>query len=742
MLRRLARTVFAEGLSRTGAADAIGRANGVHHAPLVLGYHRVVPDTAPANAPGVPSMSIRVSTLKRQIEEIARRFRFVTLDEMGRRIEAGTASGLAALTFDDGYVDFKEYAFPLLLQLGVPAALFVVTDLVERGGGFLHDRLFETLAHAFSVWGPARTGAFLRSRGFVNGAVPEDAFGATRFLLGSLDHGSLVQLCDAVSREVGEAPAAARSLTWDELRQMSRAGLIVGSHTRTHALLTRETEARLFEETLVSRRAIETELGLPVPHFAYPDGAFNQAAVKAVARAGYKYAYTGCDHTDARHPLLTLRRRVLWEGSTVGFSGGFSRAVFALQLNGVFDPMNRCSADHAVHAAVDEDLPRVAIVAPSLDLLGGQSIQADAIRDGLVTDGFRVRLVPVNPRFPRGLRWVRRIPVARTLLNEALYLWSLRHLRSVDVAHVFSASYWSFLLAPAPAMLVARLLGKRVILNYHSGEAADHLNQWGVLVHPWLSLAHDLVVPSEYLRRVFASHGYSARVIQNVVDTARFEFRARSPLTPRLLSTRNLEPGYRVDVVLDAFTRLKKVRPDASLVIAGSGSEEARLRRRAEGVGGVTFLGRVAPEEMPRVCASNDIFVNASEIDNQPLSLLEAFASGLPVVTTPAGGIAHMARDRDNALVVPTRDPDAIAAAILALLRDQSLATSITERAHLSAEEHSWSGVRRLWAEAYTGRDHPSSVSEAHPHPILRAETLARVTAKPAEPALGKERSC
>ena len=116
--------------------------------------------------------------------------------------------------------------------------------------------------------------------------------------------------------------------------------------------------------------------------------------------------------------------------------------------------------------------------------------------------------MPINPRFPAPLHGVRRYPGVRTLLNEALYVPSLACLRHVDVVHVFSASYWSFLLAPVPAMLAARSFGKRVILNYHSGEADDHLTHWGPLVHPWLRLVDDIVVPSAYLQDVFARHGY------------------------------------------------------------------------------------------------------------------------------------------------------------------------------------------------------------------------------------------
>src|SRR5262249_29093601 len=164
--------------------------------------------------------------------------------------------------------------------------------------------------------------------------------------------------------------------------------------------------------------------------------------------------------------------------------------------------------------------PRVAIVAPTLEILGGQGVQAGALLEHLRADGYEASLVPINPTFPAGLGWLRRLPYARTVANEMLYVPRLRRLRLADVVHAFIASYWSFLLAPMPAMLAARRYGKRVVLNYHSGEAPDHLARWGALVHPWLRLAHEIVVPSAYLSRVFLHHGYPARVVRNVVDVA------------------------------------------------------------------------------------------------------------------------------------------------------------------------------------------------------------------------------
>jgi len=200
---------------------------------------------------------------------------------------------------------------------------------------------------------------------------------------------------------------------------------------------------------------------------------------------------------------------------------------------------------------------------------------------------------------------------------------------------------------------------------------------------------------------IFDRHGYTVRVIRNVVDLSRFAYRERLPLRPALLSTRNLEPYYRVDVVLAAFRLVKAQIPEATLTVAGSGSEEGRLRRLAGE--GVRFVGPVAPAEMPRLCAEADIFVNASVVDNQPVSILEAFASGLPVVSTPTGDIGAMVQHRLTGTIVPPLEPAAMAEAVLDLLAHPERARDMVRRAHADTARFTWPAVRAEWAAVYAG---------------------------------------
>ncbi len=351
----------------------------------------------------------------------------------------------------------------------------------------------------------------------------------------------------------------------------------------------------------------------------------------------------------------------------------------------------------------DDRAVRVALVAAGADIIGGHSVQARLLREALEREGIEVLDVPINPPWPALLRPLRRVPLLRTAINEVVYACTLLRLRRADVVHVFSASYWSFLLAPVPTMLLGRALGKRVVLHYHSGEAADHLDRWGWLVHPWLKLPHEIVVCSEFQRRAFARHGHRARVIPNVIGLERFEFRTRWPLRPRFLSNRNLGRGYGVDTILQAFAEIRARRPDATLVVAGGGPEEARLKAlaAAQPGGGIEFVGQITNDRMPALLAACDVLLNASVIDNQPVSLIEAFAAGVVVVSTPAGAIPEMIEDRWSGLLVPTGSPHALAAAALSLLDQPGLAADMAARAHALADRFTWPSVRAGWWTVY-----------------------------------------
>lgn len=365
------------------------------------------------------------------------------------------------------------------------------------------------------------------------------------------------------------------------------------------------------------------------------------------------------------------------------------------------------SAENTEHMLIDRagTLQRIAVIAPGLDILGGQGIQASALMNALRREGLSIDFIPMNPQFPTGLRWLRKIPYLRTLLNQLLYRMSLKRIARADMVHLFSASYWSFLLAQVPAIKAGERYGKPIVLNYHSGEADDHLGNWGNRVHPWLERVHKIVVPSIYLKQVFAKYGYDAQVIPNIVHLEQFNYRLRTPLQPKILSVRNLEPIYRIDNTLAAFALIKEKYPAATLTVAGYGSMEASLKKlvRDKCLTGVHFIGRVEPANIASVYDTSDIFINSSVVDNQPVSILEAFAAGLPVVSTPTGDIAYMVKDMENGMLVPADQPEKIASAVGWLLENSHQAGMMTARARADVCQYTWPQVRTHWLNLYSG---------------------------------------
>jgi glycosyltransferase involved in cell wall biosynthesis len=272
-----------------------------------------------------------------------------------------------------------------------------------------------------------------------------------------------------------------------------------------------------------------------------------------------------------------------------------------------------------------------------------------------------------------------------------------------DVLQVFSASYYSYLLSAAPAILIGKLYGKRVILNYRSGEAEDHLQNWPLTTKPIMQLADRIIVPSGYLVDVFARFGLHAEIIANAVELERFCFRERTPLQPKFLCTRLFEPLYNIGNVIRAFHLVQQQYPDATLTLAGDGSQRAQLEQLALDLGArnVDFRGFVKFEDMPALYDAHDIYLMANDIDNMPATLLESNACGLAIASTDAGGIPYLVTHERTALLVRCGDYQALAQQALRLLANPPLAQQLTRNGLVNAQQYTWPAVRNQWLQLY-----------------------------------------
>ena len=283
---------------------------------LVLTYHRVLPEDHPARETEQPGMLVSPELLAMHFEVLRRHFTPVHLDDWLRASKAGKPppGRSVAITFDDGWRDNFDYAFPILKAAEMPATIFLVTDMVGSNYRFWPNRL----AHVLKYWRPEfRHGLDEKTRHrMVSLGIPLDLSDgeATPELIDSViarckaaDDAAMYALLDAIeSAAAGIAKSDPASLgdqddqddqrdllDWDEIRLMADSGLTrFGSHTRRHTRLRDDVDPHVIEdEVRGSRQILERQLRQTIPLFCYPNGDCSQRAYAAVT-AAYEGAVT------------------------------------------------------------------------------------------------------------------------------------------------------------------------------------------------------------------------------------------------------------------------------------------------------------------------------------------------------------------------------------------------------------------------------------------------------------------
>jgi glycosyltransferase involved in cell wall biosynthesis len=358
----------------------------------------------------------------------------------------------------------------------------------------------------------------------------------------------------------------------------------------------------------------------------------------------------------------------------------------------------------------------IGLVGPLPPPSGGMANQTQQLALLLRADGATVDIIQVNSAYRPA--WIANVKGLRAVFRLAPYLLQLwRAGGRVHVFHVMANSGWSWHLFAAPAIWIARLRGRPVVINYRGGEADAFLEKSVTWIRPSLKRADAVIVPSGYLEAVFAKYGFGTAIVPNIIDLERFSGRviAHDPAidghgnnsfaaAPRILVARNLEAIYDNATAIRAFAIVAKVHPNARLVIAGSGPLRNALEQLADELGiapAVTFTGRVDNVGMAELYRDADIMLNPSQVDNTPNSVLEALACGVAVISTNVGGVPFLVEDGKTALLVPPRAPQAMADAILRLLDEPALAVGLRDAGLRYVQQYTWQNVRPRLLDVY-----------------------------------------
>lgn len=301
----------------------------------IIGYHRVVANIEKAEENSIYGLVVSKKTFREHCRILKENFEVVSLEEATQFLESGEYSHLpkAVITFDDGYLDNYEEAFPVLREFNLPATIFLPTTMIGKDEPLSHDK------------------AFWLAKNAIEKALPlENIFLKAGLTSEKTEFSDALDLCDKIvylpteqrdiiiselenALSITEYPKEYRLLNWEQVSEMSRNGINFGNHTATHPVLPLENEQTFVREIFESKEILEEKLGKPVYSFAYPNGKYNQEVREQIIKAGYKFAVT----TDKRinksgEDLFILGRTCLCEESTRGVGGKFSSQVAKLRF--------------------------------------------------------------------------------------------------------------------------------------------------------------------------------------------------------------------------------------------------------------------------------------------------------------------------------------------------------------------------------------------------------------------------
>lgn len=280
--------------------------------------------------------------------------------------------------------------------------------------------------------------------------------------------------------------------------------------------------------------------------------------------------------------------------------------------------------------------------------------------------------------------------------------WRAR--RRYDVAQVDVFSGPAFRWAESVTWLLARM-GKPVVLVLRGGNLPEFGRRRSGRVGRLLRRAAIVVSPSEYLRRALGDHRGDIRVIPNAIELSQHHARERTAPAPRLVWVRAFHEIYNPVMAIEALSAVRRAGVDARLVMAGPDKGDGSLERaKAAAVAlslepHVTFEGRVPKDKIPSLLSGGDIFLNTANIDNAPVTVIEALASGLCVVSTDVGGMPDLLRSGTDALLVPRGDSTAMGQAVLRLLSEPGLAARLSREGRQTAAAFDWTHVIDAWEQ-------------------------------------------
>ncbi len=275
--------------------------------------------------------------------------------------------------------------------------------------------------------------------------------------------------------------------------------------------------------------------------------------------------------------------------------------------------------------------------------------------------------------------------------------------RCADILHLHGCSYLGFY-PIVIGVFVGKLLRKKIIITYHGGDLKEFLNKYNNIVTLFLKQADILTVPSKYLKDILDDVNVESILLPNILRDDNVIFKKRAMIKPILITTRAHENVYNLPLVIRAYAEIKKHHKNAKLRMIGDGS----LRKQLEllvlelGLVDVEFVGRVKNSDIGEELNKADIYINPTRKDSFSVSMFEAFASGLPVISTNVGAIPDNLIDGYNGFLIQSNSVEQLVEKIEYLLNNDEHNIDIMTNAYETFKIHTWHYLKDKYYSLYS----------------------------------------
>ena len=250
---------------------------------------------------------------------------------------------------------------------------------------------------------------------------------------------------------------------------------------------------------------------------------------------------------------------------------------------------------------------------------------------------------------------------------------------------------------------LCRLLKLKYIPKLHGGNLPNRITKSKFFSDMIFCNAYTNIAPSYYLYEIFKNKGYvNLEYIPNSIELQLYPLVEKTFDTPKLLWVRSFSKIYNPLMAIKVFIKVKRIFPEAKICMIGPKKDESyskTLRYVKMNNVEVLLTGKLSKDEWIEQSKESNIFINTTHFDNTPISVIEAMALGIPIVSTNVGGIPYLLKHNSNALLVNDNDVEDMTNQIIRLFTEQNLANYLLKNGKASVENFDWEIVKKQWRE-------------------------------------------